>query len=147
GVRRGALPGFVRSGRGECPLPPRGVLPASALRDEARLPAGSPGPEALRGGVRAGSGAGFRVSATRLAVKVVPGSSQDGIAGWLGDTLKVRVSAPAERGKANAAVEALLADALGVPRDCVRIGAGTASPRKVVEIAGLTEAEVRSRLG
>jgi len=86
------------------------------------------------------------MSATRLAVKVVPGASRDGIAGWLGDTLKVRVTAPAERGKANTAVEALLADALGVSRHCVRIASGTASPRKVVEIAWLTDAEARSRL-
>jgi uncharacterized protein len=86
------------------------------------------------------------VSAVRLSVKVVPGASRSGIAGWLGDTLKVRVTAPAEQGKANAAVEALLAEALGLPRDRVRIASGTASPRKVVEIAGLSEAEVRSRL-
>ncbi|HEX5065763.1 MAG TPA: DUF167 domain-containing protein [Myxococcota bacterium] len=86
------------------------------------------------------------MSATRLAVKVVPGASREGIAGWLGDTLKIRVTAPAEQGKANAAVEALLAGVLGVPRDRVRIASGTASPRKVVEIAGLSEDEVRSRL-
>jgi uncharacterized protein len=86
------------------------------------------------------------VSGTRLAVKVVPAASRSGIAGWLGDTLKVRVTAPAEQGKANAAVEVLLAEALGLPRDRVRIASGTASPRKVVEIAGLSESEVRSRL-
>jgi len=86
------------------------------------------------------------VSATRLAVKVVPGASRDGIAGWLSDTLKVRVSAPAERGRANAAVEALLAEALGLPRGAVRVVSGKTSPRKRVEIAGLSEAEVRSRL-
>jgi len=86
------------------------------------------------------------VSATRLAVKVVPGASREGIAGWLGDTLKVRVTAPAEQGKANAAVEALLAEALGIAKDRVRIASGTASPRKIVEIAGLSEDEMRSRL-
>ncbi len=41
----------------------------------------------------------------KLDLKVVPKSSRDCIAGWLGDALKVRVRAPAERGKANAAVE------------------------------------------
>ncbi|MGH2901193.1 MAG: DUF167 domain-containing protein, partial [Solirubrobacteraceae bacterium] len=51
---------------------------------------------------------------SRLSIKVVPGSSRDDVAGWLGETLKVRVSAPAERGRANAAAETLLADALGV---------------------------------
>lgn len=82
----------------------------------------------------------------RLPIKVVPGSSRDCIAGWLGDTLKLRVSAPAERGRANAAVERLLADALGVPRACTRIVAGPTSARKLVEIDGLSEAEVRHRL-
>jgi uncharacterized protein YggU (UPF0235/DUF167 family) len=56
------------------------------------------------------------------------------------------VTAPAEHGKANAAVEKLLADALGVPGDHARVVAGQTSPRKVVEIAGLSEAEVRARL-
>jgi uncharacterized protein YggU (UPF0235/DUF167 family) len=68
------------------------------------------------------------------------------VAGWLGDTLKVRVAAPAERGKANAAVEAIVAEALGVPRADARVVAGMTSPRKVIEIAGLSEAEVYHRL-
>jgi hypothetical protein len=82
----------------------------------------------------------------RLHLKVVPGSSRDAIAGWLGDALKVRVTAAAERGRANDAVEELLAGALGVPRECVRIVARAASARKVVELSGLSEAEVRRRL-
>jgi uncharacterized protein YggU (UPF0235/DUF167 family) len=43
-------------------------------------------------------------------------------------------------------VEALLADALGLPRGSARVVSGATSPRKVVEIEGLTEDEVRSRL-
>lgn len=82
----------------------------------------------------------------RLALKVVPGSSREGIAGWLGDALKLRVRAPAERGRANAAVEALLADALGVSATQVRIVAGHGAARKTVEIVGLSEGEVRERL-
>ena len=77
---------------------------------------------------------------------MVPASSRDCIAGWLGDTLKVRVSAPAERGQANAAVEALVAKELGVPRVSVRIVAGMTSRRKVVQISGLSEPEVHERL-
>ena len=82
----------------------------------------------------------------KLAVKVVPGSSREGIAGWLGDSLKVRVTAPPERGRANAAVESLVAEALGVPRGCVSVVSGHASPRKLLEIAELSEAEVHGRL-
>lgn len=80
---------------------------------------------------------------TTLPIKVVPSSSRDGIAGWLGETLKIRVSAPAERGRANKAVERILSKALGAP---VRIVAGQTSARKTVEIAGLSEADVRRRL-
>jgi uncharacterized protein YggU (UPF0235/DUF167 family) len=76
----------------------------------------------------------------------VPGSSRSGIAGWLGDALKVRVTAPPERGKANAAVEAAIARALDVAPECVRIVAGQTSARKVVEISGLVESEVHRRL-
>ena len=83
----------------------------------------------------------------KLKVKVVPGASRSGVAGWLGETLKVRVSAPPERGRANAAVEQVLATALDLPRDRVRIVAGASSPRKLVEIADLSEAEVLRRLG
>jgi uncharacterized protein (TIGR00251 family) len=81
-----------------------------------------------------------------LPIKVVPASSRSGIAGWLDDTLKVRVTAPAERGKANAAVITVIAEALGVANEGIRIVAGQASARKVVEIDGLSESEVYLRL-
>jgi len=82
----------------------------------------------------------------RLPVKVVPGASRDGLAGWLGDALKVRVTAAAERGRANAAVQEIVARALGVPAASVRLVAGAASARKILAIDGLSEAEVRRRL-
>jgi uncharacterized protein (TIGR00251 family) len=84
--------------------------------------------------------------AVRVRVKVVPSSSRNGIAGWLGDTLKVRVTAPAEAGKANAAVEATVAESLGLSRGAARIVAGRTSPRKILEITGLSESEVYERL-
>jgi uncharacterized protein YggU (UPF0235/DUF167 family) len=84
--------------------------------------------------------------AVRLAVKVVPGAARDEIAGWLGDALKLRVCAAPERGRANAAVEALLARALELPLANVRIVAGETSQRKLVEITGLAPVELRERL-
>lgn len=81
----------------------------------------------------------------KLPIKVVPGSSREAIE-WLGGTLKVRVTAPAERGRANAAVERLVAKALDLPKDAARIVSGRASARKVVEISGLSDAELRERL-
>ena len=82
----------------------------------------------------------------RMTVKVVPGASRSGIAGWLGDTLKVRVTTPPERGQANAAVESLLCAALGLPRGSVRIVSGNSSARKTVEVEGLSESDVLGRL-
>ncbi len=82
----------------------------------------------------------------KLQLKVVPGSSRAGIAGWLGEALRVRVAEPPERGKANAAGEELLAKALGLPPDGVRVVAGHGSARKLVELSGLPEAELRSRI-
>jgi uncharacterized protein len=82
----------------------------------------------------------------QLKVKVVPGASRTGIAGWLGDTLKVRVTAQPERGKANAAVEAAIAEALGISVKSARVIQGKTSPRKIVEILGLSESDVFRRL-
>lgn len=83
----------------------------------------------------------------KLGIKVVPSSSRNAIDGWLGDTLKVRVTAPPERGKANAAVETTIAEALNVASRCVRVVSGQTSARKVVEITGLSEDDVHHRLG
>ena len=81
-----------------------------------------------------------------LSLKVVPGASSEGIAGWLEETLKVRVRAPAERGKANTAVEKIIANALGISPDSVRITTGKTSARKTVEIVGLSIEQIRVRL-
>jgi len=82
----------------------------------------------------------------KLRIKVVPSSSKDVIAEWLDDTLKVRVRAPPEKGKANAAVEKLIEKTLGLPRGHVHIVSGKTSGRKVIEIPGMSASEVRARL-
>lgn len=82
----------------------------------------------------------------RLKVKVVPGSSRSQLSGWLGDALKVRVAAPPEKGKANAALVALLAKHLGLPRKSVEVVAGHTSQQKTVEIHGLSMAQVKHQL-
>ena len=77
---------------------------------------------------------------------MVPGASRDRVAGWLGDALEVSVRAPAERGRANAAVEALLPAALCLAPGDARVVAGASSPRKQLEIRWLSLAEIRARL-
>jgi hypothetical protein len=82
----------------------------------------------------------------RLELKVTARASADEVAGWSEQTLKVRVRAAPEKGRANHAVEKLLADALAVPRASVRIVSGHASTRKIVEIDQIELVEVKRRL-
>lgn len=81
-----------------------------------------------------------------LHVKVVPGSSRDVIAGVLGSRLKVKVAAAAEKGKANQAVLALLAQALGVSKTRCAMVFGHTAAEKTIEIRGISVAQVREAL-
>ena len=81
-----------------------------------------------------------------VSVKVVPGASRDRMVGVLGDSLKIATSAAAEKGKANAAVAATLAKALGVDRRDVGLVSGRTSPRKEFLIGGLSGQELRELL-
>ena len=83
---------------------------------------------------------------TRLRLRVSPGAARTEVAGRHGDGWKVRVGAAPERGRANDAVVALLADSLGVPRTAVSVVSGQASRDKVVEVRGLGPAEAERRL-
>jgi uncharacterized protein (TIGR00251 family) len=83
---------------------------------------------------------------TVIAVKVVPGAAEDEIVGWLGGALKVRVQAPPQHGRANRALEALLAEKLGLNKNAVVVAAGQGAARKRVAIAGLTHEEIVRRL-
>jgi uncharacterized protein YggU (UPF0235/DUF167 family) len=87
-----------------------------------------------------------RPRAASFQVKVVPRAARDELAGWLGTALKVRVTAAPEAGRANAAVEALLALALGVPKSAVRVASGHGTTRKRVEVDGIDSAELERRL-
>ena len=93
-----------------------------------------------------GGTSNLRRHAIRLQVKVAAGASRDAIDGWLGHTLKVRVTAPPERGKANAAVERLLAEAVGIPKAKATVVSGHTSTRKVLELASVSESDVLFRL-
>lgn len=86
------------------------------------------------------------MNACRLNLKVVPGASTSAIFGWLGDCLKVKVTAPPEKGKANKAVEVLMCEALGLPKEAARIVKGTTSQQKVIELREVSLAEIQSKL-
>jgi len=79
-------------------------------------------------------------------MKVVPGSSRNQIAGWLGDALKIKVTAPPEKGKGNEAVVEMLADHLGISTDAITFVSGHSSPSKVVAIEGIDDETMKTNL-
>jgi uncharacterized protein (TIGR00251 family) len=81
-----------------------------------------------------------------LAVKVVPGSNRDRVAGRYGDAVKIQVSAPPEDGKANKTVLRVLAEFLGVRPDQLTVARGHGQPRKVIAVRGLVQAAVDARV-
>ncbi len=81
-----------------------------------------------------------------LDVKAIPGAKHQGLAGALGDRLKVKVNAPAEGGKANKAVCEAVARALGVSVSDVSVESGHTDPYKTLRIAGHTPERVRTGL-
>jgi len=87
-----------------------------------------------------------RAEGSLLRLRVEPRASRDEILGWRNDVLRVRVTAPPVEGAANAAVVALVARALRVAPSTVRVVRGERRRDKRVRVAGLTDADVRTRL-
>ena len=81
-----------------------------------------------------------------IRVRLTPRSARDELAGWQDRELRVKVTAPPVEGKANAALERLLAKLLGVPKTNVRVVAGARGRTKTVAIGGLSQDEALSRL-
>lgn len=81
---------------------------------------------------------------TRLSVWVVPGANRSEVVGMHGDAVKVRVSAPAEGGRANRAMLSVLSEHLG--QEC-RLESGETSRRKTVVVVGRGPEAVAAALG
>jgi uncharacterized protein (TIGR00251 family) len=70
-----------------------------------------------------------------IRVKVIAGSPKTELVGEMADgTLKIRVAAPADKGKANEELCRFLAEYYGVSRSAVKVATGRASPLKTVRI-------------
>ena len=76
----------------------------------------------------------------RLTVWVRPGSARPGVGGEHDGALVVRVTPRAVDGRATAAALAAIADAFGVRRDAVTLVTGSASRKKIVDVAGADQA-------
>jgi uncharacterized protein len=81
-------------------------------------------------------------AALRIAVKVTPRAARDEVVGWQGESLKVKLGAVPERGRANIALTELLARELGITRRCVRVVMGHTARNKIIELSGVTRSDL-----
>jgi len=83
----------------------------------------------------------------RIEVYVQPRASKTELAGLHDGRPKIRIAAPAIENAANQALVEFVAQQLGIAKRCVRVVAGGASRRKVLEIDGVTADAIAATLG
>ena len=81
-----------------------------------------------------------------LRVHVQPGAGRSQVVGRHGDALHVRVAPPPADGRANVAVQELLAEFLGVAKAAVELSSGEHAREKRFKITGVVPAEMRRRI-
>ena len=74
-------------------------------------------------------------------MRASPGAAKNQVTGiWLGEAegarLAIKVTAPPDKGKANAAIIALMSKSLGLPKSSVSIIAGETSRLKTLALSG-----------
>lgn len=83
---------------------------------------------------------------TIIHIRVLPRASCNEIVCSDDGTIRVKLTAPPVGGRANKALQKLLAARLGVPKRHVEIVSGERSRGKSIRVRGLTEKEIRTRL-
>jgi hypothetical protein len=81
-----------------------------------------------------------------LPVRATAGARRAGIGGEHGGALKVSVTEPAEKGKANKAIQAALCKVLGVRSDKIELLSGAAARQKRFLIRGVSLEVLTTRL-
>ena len=81
-----------------------------------------------------------------VPVRAQPGASRERIVGEYRGALKIAVTRPPERGRANDAIAAALAKALGVRKAAVNLVSGAASRDKLFRVEGRTPEDVNALL-
>lgn len=90
----------------------------------------------------------IQITSTGILVRVFvqPKARREQVVGLHGDRLKLAVTAPPDKGKANAAVIRLLAEMLQVAPSKVELLRGDTSRQKDLLVAGLSQEDVLERL-
>jgi uncharacterized protein (TIGR00251 family) len=82
----------------------------------------------------------------KILLRVYPGAARNEVAGFTDGVLRVKVSAPPVKGKANGELIAFLSKTLGVSKSSISIIKGHTSRNKLIAIDGLSQEEVLQRL-
>jgi uncharacterized protein YggU (UPF0235/DUF167 family) len=83
---------------------------------------------------------------TILPVRAQPGARRNAVLGERAGALRVAVSAPPEKGRANAAIQVVLAAALGCKTSQIDLVAGASARDKMFLVCGISPDELRRRL-
>jgi uncharacterized protein (TIGR00251 family) len=83
----------------------------------------------------------------RFDARVTPRASKNAIEGIREGRLVIRVTAPPVDAAANVAVIALLSETLGMAKRQISLVAGERSRTKSIVVTGLTDTQLRERLG
>jgi uncharacterized protein len=88
----------------------------------------------------------FRDGGIVVHVLAHPGSKRDAILGERAGFLRVAVTAPPEKGKANTAIQTVLADAIACSRSQITLVSGETARRKKFLVEGIPPDELNRRL-
>jgi len=81
-----------------------------------------------------------------FAVKIHPRAKKNAVTGFVGDALKLSLTAPPIDGRANDACIDFLSDLLRVPRSCITIVSGQTSRRKIILVTGISTDLIKTTL-
>jgi len=85
-------------------------------------------------------------SQTKISLVVYPNAAKNEVAGFAEGVLRVKVSAPPVKGKANKELITFLSQCLGVGKDRLSIIKGHTTRNKVIAVDGLNQEEILKRL-
>jgi uncharacterized protein len=82
----------------------------------------------------------------KIAVKVHPNARKNEISGFSNEVLRVKIAAPADKGKANKELIEYFSDILGLKKENIEIVKGQTEHNKLIAIEGITREELKVRL-
>jgi uncharacterized protein len=83
---------------------------------------------------------------SKISLKVQPNAGRNEIVGRVDGVWKIKIGAPPDKGKANKELIDFLSQVLKIRKDSLSLVRGQTSHNKVIEVEGLADGEVSTRL-